>query len=169
MPDELKSQVGGDSKSKASRNWYSGWRIGLLIATLPFLEFFVAGSLLSFRNEIAHWTSPQSSVRVDFDWFQQEFDTNDFLVVSWREFELNHADNGKIVKALNACPMVDVVTSGWEVYWLLRNDLDLDHDAAIGRLKRSLVSADGQTSGVFITLTQYAVHHRIEALSLIHI
>ena len=58
---------------------------GLIIVVITF-PFVLGGAYLSmttYRNELVKWPAADSTVRQDYDHFQEQFDSNDVVLISW--------------------------------------------------------------------------------------
>ncbi len=147
-------------------------RIGIAFAILS-IVFCVFGfsRLQSNTEDVLQWLPDQSKVRQQYDFFQQRFGSDDFLIVTWKGCQVDDPRLGSFSRHLrdnDAQRLIQSVANGAEVAERLARDLKLSRKQTARRLQGIFLgSEDADLTCVFVELSIHGTANRNESMKLI--
>ncbi len=142
-------------------------RTTLLItaATIPLVIFGAVSALRSTSNDPRQWL-PRSFDETDrYDWFQQQFGTDEIAVVSWPGCEMEDPRVATLAVALEESPFFDRAVTGPRILReLTESSLRLTRSAALRRLRGTLVGDDGKSTCLVLVTSAAGMADRIGAV-----
>ncbi len=139
--------------------------IGFILACIAFCAFGIA-RMESNTEDVLQWLPDQSNAREDFDFFQEQFGSDDFLVVTWEGCRLGDPRLSSFANALrDADPegLIHSVTTGEDVVERL----------GVGNQKREGLNGvffgleDPNLTCAFVELSQFGSANRANSMDLI--
>lgn len=145
-------------------------RIVLLLTVLIAVPFVVmrAGDALSDRNnDIRQWLPGELSQTKDYDWFLQQFGSEEFVVVSWQGATLTDGRVDKFATGLtDRSNFFREVLSGPQILSDLQSGrLALDEQEAKERMTGALLGPDGNTTAILVRLNDDGLADRHAAVA----
>lgn len=144
--------------------------VGFTVLTVLFCAFGLS-RLQSNTEDVLQWLPDESTARQQYDFFQQRFGSDDFLIVTWDGCEVDDPrlrlfsshlrvhDPGKLIQR---------VANGAEVAERLAQDLKLSPKSAARRLQGFFLgSENADLTCVFIELSRAGTANRNDSLSLV--
>lgn len=124
----------------------------LAVASAPFVLHGARMALKSTSNDPRQWL-PKSFAETDtYDWFQSRFGTDEIAVVAWPGCNLADPRVGRLADALESSDYFDRVRTGPNaIAELMSAPQNFSHSAAISRLRRVLIGADGESTCLVLT------------------
>lgn len=141
----------------------------VLLAAVFVLPIFTRGARLALQsndNDVHDWLPKEYRETADFNWFQQHFDNETFVLASWEGCTLGDPRLELFAQKLvperaaggtagpTVPPYFKKVETGERLLARLTSPpLNLDHEQALARLKGLFVGPDGEQTCAVITLT----------------
>lgn len=139
----------------------------LIIAALaaPAVLFCARRALKSTSNDPRQWL-PRTFAETDtYDWFQDQFGTDEIAVVSWPGCDLDDPRVGRLSEALKSTKYFDHILNGQAVLdELTAPPLSLSRTAAKARLRGILIGAADETTCLVLRTSQDGKDDRSEAV-----
>ncbi len=123
-------------------------------------------ALRSTSNDPRQWL-PKTFAETDtYDWFQEQFGSDEFAVASWPGCTIDDPRLGRLADALEQSPLFDRALSGQQVIRQLTGpSLRLGRAAAIRRLTGILVGPKDETSCLILTTSKAGQDNRSAAVA----
>lgn len=172
----------GRGEDAAERPLSRGYAIAVLIAMLlsiPFIGIGVVGALKSNSNDPRQWL-PRGFPETDkYQWFQDQFGRDEIAVVSWPDCTLDDPRVDRLADALTGAGPADgasgdalfferAITGPKTLAQLTSEPLNLRPEQAIGRLRGTLVGADGRTTCAVLVVSARGEADRVGAIEEIY-
>lgn len=143
----------------------------VLVTTLPFLFYGVAGALESNSNDPRQWLPRGFPETKTYDWFQRHFGREEITIVSWPGCTLRDPRAEKLAEAVLESPeppyFRSAVTGRQMLQRLMSRPLALPREEAIDRLRGLVIGPDGKTSCVVLTISDRGAEDRTAAVNRI--
>ncbi|WP_143543811.1 efflux RND transporter permease subunit [Rhodopirellula sp. MGV] len=126
----------------------------LLIAAIfaPLVVFAAIKALRSTSNDPRQWLPKSFAATETYDWFGEQFGTDEIAVVSWPGCDLDDPRATELAESLAATKYFQSVRTGQStVERLMSSPLSLSREAAINRLTGSLIGADHLSTCLILT------------------
>ncbi|WP_254509386.1 efflux RND transporter permease subunit [Anatilimnocola floriformis] len=143
---------------------YAAWLILAITGLLtPLIAWKVQVALNSNSNDVRDWLPAQYPETAEYKEFFRRFGSEDFVAASWPGCTLDDPLLDRFAERLRTPArqrLIRHVSTGTELARALQEaPLSLSHDAAIGRLKGSIVGSDERATCAVITLTDEGHHY----------
>jgi predicted RND superfamily exporter protein len=137
----------------------------LIALTMPGVLLCAIGALRSTSNDPRQWL-PKSFEETDrYDWFQQQFGSDEIAIVSWPDCTLDDPRVGRLSAALEESVFFDTVRSGQSVIdQLMQPPLKLSDAEARRRIRGVLIDAEGKHTCLVLTTSSAGKTDRVEAV-----
>lgn len=154
--------------------------ITLLVMVL-LAPVIVYGGMLAMRNmrtSPGFWVPESFTKRQEYNWFENQFETNDVILMSWDDCYLGDPRLNQLRQALlrhdeteegqKLARWIERVYTGESLLEEMTSEpLDLDRDLARQRLEGSLIGKDGKTTCCVLLLTEVGVKERQKAIPVL--
>src|SRR5688500_16212894 len=123
----------------------------IAVVLLPFVLWAALKSLASNVNDIRDWFPANLHETADYEWFEQHFGHDEFVVITWEDCNLDDPRLEVVTVKLSSLrdsktgrPLFERVASGSSALDILMSaPTNLSYSAAVRRLKGSLLGSDG--------------------------
>ncbi|WP_166824255.1 efflux RND transporter permease subunit [Thalassoroseus pseudoceratinae] len=143
------------------------WRVLLLTALVPSI-IVLALKIETNIDDVYQWLPDNSPGLVTYEWFLEHFGSDDVVVVSWPDCDLNDPRiqlfAGQIESLQHSRLIAEVLTGPEIVERLTSENSQLTRGDVIERLAGTLIGANGKTTCLTIRLTPSGQRHRTEAI-----
>ncbi len=135
--------------------------LAVMAISLPLILWASIESIRGVRNTPTHWVPPSFEQRRQFDWFVQQFNTRDAVIVSWEGCTVDDRrleQLGALISSSDTDGLISNALTGYTaVRRLMSEPMDLSRSRAIGRLRGVLVGPDKKTSCAVLFLSEYGM------------
>ena len=150
----------------------------LIVVLLPILAIGAIRSIESMCVAPEKWVPPSFEARQTYDWFVDQFETGDVVIVSWDGCTIDDPRLAKLETIVGETAdragsgdfsqTVDRIVTGFSaIRTLMDEPLRLSPGEAIDRLSGTLVGPDRRTSCAFIVMTRAGNNRRRETIQQI--
>lgn len=147
-------------------------QIGIAFAVIS-IVFCVFGlsRLQSNTEDVLQWLPDESNARQQYDFFQQRFGSDDFLIVTWDGCQVDDvrlALFSEHVRENDTQHLIQTVANGAEVAQRLARDLKLSRKDTERRLQGFFLgSENAELTCVFVELSKHGTANRSDSMNLI--
>ncbi|MCO8122305.1 MMPL family transporter [Stieleria sp. TO1_6] len=155
--------------SPVQRTRYARVILVVMVLAIPLIIWGALMALRSTSNDPRQWL-PRSFAATDtYDWFQLHFGSDEIAVVSWPGCTLDDPRVDQLAAALTATPFYDRALSGPDVvHELMQPPLEFSRNAAISRLRGTLVDPDTETTCLVLSTSAEGRSDRVQAVQQIN-
>lgn len=181
--DDLRPRLpeanGSDASERPLSRVYAIAVLAAMLLSIPAIGIGVVGALESNSNDPRQWL-PRGFPETDkYEWFQDQFGRDEIAVVSWPDCTLDDPRVDRLADVLTGAGETDG-SSGDELFFerattgpktlaqLTSGPLRLSRTQAIGRLRGTLVGADGRTTCVVLVVSARGEADRASAVEAIY-
>lgn len=156
-----------NSQPPKSPRRYRHARVTLILMALsiPLILFGALKALQSTSNDPRQWL-PRTFAETDtYDWFQEQFGSDELAVVSWPGCVIDDPRVPQLAEALAASEYFDRALTGQAVLQqLMALPQGMDQAAAVRRLQGILIGAEDNTTCLLLTTSEIGKEDRSEAV-----
>ncbi|NQT11360.1 MAG: MMPL family transporter [Planctomycetes bacterium] len=181
--DDLRPRLpeanGSDASERPLSRVYAIAVLAAMLLSIPAIGIGVVGALKSNSNDPRQWL-PRGFPETDkYEWFQDQFGRDEIAVVSWPDCTLDDPRVDRLADVLTGVGETDG-SSGDELFFerattgpktlaqLTSGPLRLSRTQAIGRLRGTLVGADGRTTCAVLVVSARGEANRAAAVDAIY-
>lgn len=144
---------------------------GLFLACMLSMSVFGLTRIETNTEDVLQWLPDQSDARQEYDFFKQQFTSDDFIILTWPDCTTEDQrlrDLAKFLRTQDSDGLLNQVTSGYDVARQLGKQLGISRQAVMQRLKGIFfgVQKTEQTC-LLIDLTAEGSSRRGEAIALV--
>ncbi|MCD0460454.1 efflux RND transporter permease subunit [Roseiconus lacunae] len=144
------------------------WILTIALLLSPAVFFAAVKALKSTSNDPRQWLPKSFAATDTYDWFGEQFGSDEIAVVSWPGCDLDDPRVPAVSDALVATPFFQSVRTGPNTLERLGGlPLNLARSAAIRRLKGSLIGADETSTCLVLTTSPAGQDDRTGAVAAI--
>lgn len=156
------------SRTPGSRTTSAKWTLAVLLLAAPLVVWGALLALRSTSNDPRQWL-PRDFAETDrYDWFLEQFGSDEIAVVSWPGCTLEDPRLEAMASGLRASPWFERVRSGPAVIErLMQPPLELSERAAARRLRGVLVGPDAQTTCLVLSTSEAGKSDRVQTVDAI--
>jgi predicted RND superfamily exporter protein len=147
-------------------------QIGIAFAVIS-IVFCVFGlsRLQSNTEDVLQWLPDESNARQQYDFFQQRFGSDDFLIVTWKDCQVDDirlALFSQHLRENDTDNLIQTVANGAEVAERLSRDLKLSRKDTARRLRGFFLGSENtELTCVFVELSKRGTARRSDSMGLI--
>ena len=150
---------------------FNAWNpLILLLITFPLVALCASRTAQQFRNELTQWLDQESVAAHEFAEYRSKFGINEYVLMSWPGCILGDERLMRIETDLsvpNAMQWVEKVSSGPTILQTLVDEARITEQQAKRRLTGIAIGTDGESTGVFLKLSEQGRANRADALAAI--
>ncbi|MCC9600802.1 MMPL family transporter [Stieleria sp. JC731] len=167
--DSAQTEGGVHSQSESILSKKRAHAILLFALLISPLVFFAAvRALKSTSNDPRQWLPKSFAATDTYDWFGEQFGTDEIAVVSWPGCTINDPRATELSAALAESPYFSAVRTGQSTLEQLTGaPLNLSEAAAIKRIEGSLIGSDKQSTCLILTTAPEGQDNRTAAVDTI--
>ncbi len=137
----------------------------VIALTMPLVLFCAIGALRSTSNDPRQWL-PKAFEETDrYDWFQQQFGSDEIAIVSWPNCTLDDPRVGSLSAALEESAFFDRARTGQSIVdQLMQPPLNFSEVEARRRISGILVGPEGKRTCLVLTTSSAGKADRVEAV-----
>lgn len=140
--------------------------LAIFVCLLPITLLGAGKALKSNKNDVQDWLPQEYAETKQFNWFQQHFGGESFILISWDgctlddqrmellDAKLSHPNAGGVQEKEPAL-FAQVLTGPEAISQLTSEPINLSREQALARLRGSLIGPDLQQTCVVATLSPY--------------
>ncbi|QDT11330.1 efflux RND transporter permease subunit [Planctomycetes bacterium K23_9] len=153
-----------DSSVKQQKR-YAQATLLLMALAVPLVMYGALFALRSTSNDPRQWL-PRSFAATDtYDWFEQQFGSDEIAVVSWPDCTLDDPRVEQLSAALVASPFYDRVLTGKSALeQLMAPPLELSRSAAKRRLTGIVIGPENETTCLVLSTSAAGRSERVQAI-----
>ena len=144
--------------------------IAFAVASIIFCVFGLS-RIQSNTDDVLQWLPDDSNARQQYDFFQQRFGSDDFVIVTWKDCQVDDARLTLFSKHLrenDTRDLIQTVANGAEVAERLAHDLKLSRKSTARRLQGFFLgSENAELTCVFVELSNQGTANRSQSMGLI--
>ena len=152
------------------RSSYAWKTLLVLLTTFPLVLLCASLTGKRFRNDLTEWVNQETVVARQFAGYRDKFGINEYVLMTWPSCSPSDTRLTQVEADLNgpdAEQWVDLVSSGATIRRSLIREAGLTQQQANRRLSGFAIGKDGESTGVFLTLSAKGRSDRSEALAAI--
>lgn len=161
-----------ESKTYARFLWLTGharWLLLIFAIAAPFVAWGARGALQSTSNDPRQWLPRKFAETEVYDWFQEQFGTDEMAVVSWSGCRIDDPRVEPLAQALEASPYFDQVITGPRLLkQLVSKPLRVSPQVALERLQGIVLGDDQRRTCLVLVTSEQARADRPAAVNAIY-
>ncbi|HLA84521.1 MAG TPA: MMPL family transporter [Thermoguttaceae bacterium] len=147
-------------------SFFGRYGLKILVAAAFLVPFVGLGSLRALwsnRNDVKSWLPEEYEETTTFKWYWSRFEGDAFIMASWDGCQVGSKKLAQVVNALRKQSDADEkegrprlfrkITTGNELLNRLVDDQDLAPEAAVDRLRESVIGKDGKQTCILLTIS----------------
>lgn len=140
----------------------------LLALASPLIVFAAVSALRSTSNDPRQWLPKSFAETDDYDWFGEQFGSDEIAVVSWPGCTIDDPRVSEVAAKLEASPLFDTVLSGPSVLSeMTESPSSMSRSSALRRLRGILVGPDLETTCLVLSTSSAGQADRVAAVEQI--
>ena len=137
--------------------------IALLLA--PVFLYGARGAVKTTSNDPRQWLPKNFAATDTYDWFQEQFGTDEIAVISWPDCTIKDARARELGQLAVESGYFERSRTGVDVMRQLITKSDVSINGAINRLERVLIGPDRRTTCVVLTTSEKGMADRSAAIT----
>jgi len=144
----------------------------------PFIAYFGLEAMRTIRTSPSKWVPATFQKRIEYDWFEKTFETNDSVIISWDGCTLDDPRLEELYQTLHEPPdspqgdmlrqyIQRVFTGKTLLESMMDYPLELSEETARTRLSEVLIGPDGKTTCCVVLLTEGGGDERKKSVPLL--